>query len=225
MRGVILSRTYLGNGMCTVVGVWEGDNFTQYRLLNPQGNPIGYHNFSYKRGYVEKSWVFGRELELPKLRCENPRPTHPEDRRVNPSEIRILEGMRTFSDLEPFLKDFTFDSLKELFPLAPGERYVTEQRLQRSVGYVHGVDVEITAEGSKGYRASIKDPKGLELTNIPIKGVELTRYLKRQFEKNGNRAYKTYLATVRFSLATPWAPGHGPRVCYLQISDVHESAI
>ncbi len=222
MIGMILSRTTMGDGMCTVIALNTHDQaLEQIRLLNQQGGPPSIRGFGYPPETIASRWTFGREIEVPSIKRENPRPTHPEDRRVNLRSIRLLDTVHTWEVASRVLGSFIFNSVIELFPdIQPGQSYILERPLPRSVGYVRNAVVELYGSGDD-IRATITDARGRRLEHLPVKGIALCR--RARAELAGTRIARLiyHNAVVRLSIASPWQHGNGRRKCYIQVSDVH----
>ncbi len=214
MRAYVLSRTEMSGGrFCTCVarqvrGVWR-----QYRLMNQHGYSMQYDETSLTEKEIRAKWNFGARVDIRELIDGCPRPTHPEDLRINPQSLK-LPGRRLVQKMrEEVVEAFSYDSILDLYPdMVFTDRYIPEQPLPRSVGYVRHSKVIIDGHSR---RASIIDQTGHVLSGVSIVGTEL------RARHRGRFVYEN--CTIRLSIASPWDGNENnwnPRRCYIQLSDV-----
>jgi len=205
-----------GGRFCTCVarqvrGVWN-----QFRLVNADGYSMAYNETPLSEQEIREHWNAGVVVAVGQILDGCPRQTHPEDLRIDPSSIR-LPGQRLIKRLyEEAVNAFSYDKIFDLYPdMVFTNRYIPEQPLPRSVGYVRDVS-KVIIDGHN-QRASIIDQTGHVLSGVKIVGSRLRAL------HTGRFVYEN--CTVRLSIASPWDGGENnwnPRRCYIQLSDVIE---
>lgn len=138
---IILSRTEMSDGyFCACVAVERAGGWEQVRLLSAPGRHLHPDLFSLPAVVFRVLWVPGFQIDVPEPDRSDPRPTHPEDRVIDPRAIRF----RRLASLERFrsaIDALTYGGLETLFPgvarQGNGKAYAFGDRPQpRSVGYV-----------------------------------------------------------------------------------------
>lgn len=219
MRGFVLSRTEMNGGrFCTCLAVHLSDAWYQVRLMNQYGYSLRYNEVPGGQEEVIRHWILGRMVEVGTVYRATPRHTHPEDLRVDPSTISIPGSQLRRDILLGVVEGFTFDTVSGLYPdVDPYDRYVVEQDLPRSVGYVRGVRVRIYRDGNKT-RAMITDGDDRTLRGVPVVGTDL---LQRKDHYN-REVFRTVRLSLAGSFRPRWLERDDPSRCYLQLSDIVE---
>ena len=226
IRGVILSQTPMSpeNFCSTIATRGVGRELIQARLLDPNGCQLRYADLSLDRRVASEQWRRGRMVIMQSAGDFPPRLTHPEDRRVIPSSIK-LGDMLTDAQMQRVILGFTYDKIDELFRhvivgLRNHKAYVNSARVPRSVGYVRCQSVKMERRYLRDdqpmeLRATITDSSGTKI-DTAIKGCELMEML---WSSQYNRIFKNVLA--RLALANPMQnkKWHADR-CYVMLSDV-----
>ena len=213
MRAYVLSHTKMhGKRFCTCVAAQVNEKWVQRRLMNQSGYSMKYSETPLSEEELFRRWTMGAVVEIGTLITASARSTHPEDQRIDPSTISLPRLVLTDIWKRKVVAAFTFNTIQGLYPMIGLDRYVEEQTLPRSVGYVRNVTIEIY---SNGRRANITDTSGHVLQNIPVVGIDMSdRYPARQILRG---------QTIRLSLANAWDGRSGPgeaRRCYIQLSDI-----
>ena len=141
VRAVVLSHTEMeGDRFCTSVALERANGWEQVRLLDLTGAHPSTGAFAYPAQSIARMWMPGLRVRLPEPLRNCPRPTHPEDREVDLTKIRI-DKMASVLEFVEIVDAFRFASASALFPNVRfqdnGKAYVTGEEPQpRSVGYV-----------------------------------------------------------------------------------------
>ncbi|MBU0614241.1 hypothetical protein KJ766_03095 [Patescibacteria group bacterium] len=212
LNGVILSHTKMsGVYFCSTVAVKDTSG---WRVWRPIPAPLRHLRYDQIPGnpideWSVFRWVAFHFIGVPTL--DDARPTHPEDLVIDTSSVRFGANAMDFI-VNQVVRQFTYNSIDDIFPegVVAG-KYVTEQRLMRSNGYVFVRSLQLEGE-------RIQFTLGSKYYDIRIKCRFLLERIRAGVVQEG--VYENVF--VRVGLAAPWAGKYGwnPMRCYLMANYV-----
>ncbi len=219
VRGIVLSRTEMSGGTfcgCAAIdldGTWE-----QVRLLSSQGTHLHPSLFGVASESVRGLWRPGRIIRLPNPTRSDPRPTHPEDRLVDPSRIKF-GAMADAARFSIAAAAFTFDSVGLLFPNVVwqenGKAYARGDRaLPRSVGYVPCERLTILEDEFVAVRVA-----GGEKILCKVKSEIFLEKIRDGRVATGS-AYPARLVRLGLANPTDWDGRFDPARCYVMLTGI-----
>ncbi len=206
LRAIVLSHTEMKNEyFCTTVAINHIHSWRIWRPMSGPGQHLQYHQLP---GDPMKYWIPFQRVRFNAIRVPNNRPTHPEDLIIDQSSVEPVEGIIKPRVLMRVINKFTFKSINAMFPSGVVGRYVEEQSLARSNGFIRVERLSVVGE-----RISFTDGAGAQYHRIPIKDKYLLDRIRSGSVVSGE--YSNIL--VRIGLAAPFAGSYGwnPRRCYM----------